>query len=85
MTQAASATTFPFNTEALVVQQPEADFELQGTTLNEVRPNEVLVEMKHSGICPTVERLETFLFRAYDKVNSAINRTLFFSKTCYYL
>ena len=46
--------SFPLNTEALVVTEPKADFELLPITLDEVRPDEVLVEMKYSGICHTV-------------------------------
>ncbi len=48
------ALTFPLQTEALVVQEPKADFTLTNITLDEVRPDEVLVEMKYSGICHTV-------------------------------
>lgn len=58
ITEAASTTrqdpAFPFMTEALVVEQPKADFKLQEITLDEVRQDEVLVEMKYSGICHTV-------------------------------
>lgn len=46
--------TFPLHTEALVVEEPKADFKLTPITLDEVRPDEVLVEMKYSGICHTV-------------------------------
>lgn len=38
-------------TVALVVKEPKADFELQDVILDEIRENEVLVEMKYSGIC----------------------------------
>lgn len=48
------AVTFPLRTEALVVQEPKADFTLTPITLDEVKPDEVLVEMKYSGICHTV-------------------------------
>jgi hypothetical protein len=37
-------------TRALVVNEPKADFEMQGVILDERRENEVLVEMKYSGI-----------------------------------
>ena len=47
------APTFPLKTEALVVQRPKADFELVPITLDEIRSDEVLVEMKYSGICHT--------------------------------
>lgn len=45
---------FPVQTEALVIEKPKADFKLQAITLDEVRPDEVLVEMRYSGICHTV-------------------------------
>lgn len=45
---------FPFKTEGLVVQAAKADFILEPITLDEVRSDEVLVEMKFSGICHTV-------------------------------
>jgi hypothetical protein len=38
-------------TEALVVMGPKADFKLQPIILDEIRDDEVLVEMKYSGIC----------------------------------
>lgn len=41
-------------TEALVVVNPKDDFKLMPIILDEVRDNEVLVEMKYSGICHTV-------------------------------
>ena len=40
-----------FETEALVVSEPKADFKLQPIVLDEIRDDEVLVEMKYSGIC----------------------------------
>ena len=40
-----------FETEALVVLEPKADFKLQPIILDEIRDDEVLVEMKYSGIC----------------------------------
>ncbi|KAF2635188.1 NAD(P)-binding protein [Massarina eburnea CBS 473.64] len=40
-------------TTALVVKEPKGDFELQKVILDEVREDEVLVEMKYSGICHT--------------------------------
>ena len=48
---------FPLKTEALVVQEPKAKFTLTAITLDEVRADEVLVEMRYSGICHTVNRL----------------------------
>ncbi|KAI8933131.1 hypothetical protein NX059_009772 [Plenodomus lindquistii] len=38
-------------TEALVVQEAKGDFTLQPVILDEVRPDELLIEMKYSGIC----------------------------------
>lgn len=38
-------------TVALVVTEPRADFRLQSIILDEIRDDEVLVEMKFSGIC----------------------------------
>ncbi|KAJ4377162.1 hypothetical protein N0V86_006603 [Didymella sp. IMI 355093] len=40
-------------TVALVVTEPKADFKLQTIILDEIREDEVLVEMKYSGICHT--------------------------------
>lgn len=42
-----------FETEALVVMGPKAEFKLQPIILDEIRDDEVLVEMKYSGICHT--------------------------------
>jgi Zn-dependent alcohol dehydrogenase len=41
-------------TKALVVEKPGAPFVLQDVVLDEVRPNELLVEIKYAGICHTV-------------------------------
>lgn len=38
-------------TVALVVKEPKAEFDLQTVILDEVRPDELLIEMKYSGIC----------------------------------
>ena len=38
-------------TVALVVTEPKADFKLQPIILDEIRDDEVFVEMKYSGIC----------------------------------
>ena len=40
-------------TEALVVDEAKAEFKLTTVILDEVRPDEVLIEMKYSGICHT--------------------------------
>ena len=54
--QSSQGITFPLHTEALVVKEPQADFTLTNITLDEVRSDEVLVQMKYSGICHTVQR-----------------------------
>lgn len=41
-------------TEAFVVAEPKAPFKLTPISLDEVRGNEILVEMKYTGICHTV-------------------------------
>lgn len=41
-------------TKAFVVEAPHAPFVLQDVVLDEVRDNEVLVEMKYTGLCHTV-------------------------------
>jgi Zn-dependent alcohol dehydrogenase len=48
--------TSPTNiaTEALVTEKPGDRFEMRPIILDEVRGDEVLVEMKYSGICHTV-------------------------------
>jgi len=38
-------------TVALVVKEPKADFKMMPIILDEVRDDEVLIEMKYSGIC----------------------------------
>ncbi|KAK3377220.1 chaperonin 10-like protein [Lasiosphaeria ovina] len=44
---------FPVKTEALVVQSAGAAFEMTPIVIDELRPDEVLVEMKYSGFCHT--------------------------------
>lgn len=44
-------------TVALIVTEPKADFKLQAIILDEIRDDEVLVEMKYSGICGVSEYL----------------------------
>jgi Zn-dependent alcohol dehydrogenase len=41
-------------TEAFVVMKPGDDFKLTPIILDEVRDDELLIEMKYSGICHTV-------------------------------
>lgn len=52
-----SQTQTNIQTEAFVVLEPKADFKLMPIILDEVRDDEVLVEMKYSGICHTVRRI----------------------------
>ena len=42
------------HTQAYVVEAKGAPFKLQDVILDEIQPNEVLVEMKYTGICHTV-------------------------------
>lgn len=49
---------FPIKTEALVVEKAGADFVMAPIILGEMGPDEVLVEMKYSGICHTVSNSE---------------------------
>ncbi len=44
----------PVETEALVVNTPGGDFEMTPIVIQDLRPDEVLVEMKYSGVCHTV-------------------------------
>jgi Zn-dependent alcohol dehydrogenase len=44
----------PLETEALVVDTAGGDFKMTSIIIDELRPDEVLVEMKYSGICHTV-------------------------------
>lgn len=45
-------------TKAFVVDAPKAPFILKDVVLDEVRDNEVLVEVKYTGLCHTVCTLE---------------------------
>jgi Zn-dependent alcohol dehydrogenase len=51
---AAEKTPKDVATEAFVVHEAGADFKLTPIILDEVRDDEILVEMKYSGICHTV-------------------------------
>ncbi|GAB1318174.1 Geraniol dehydrogenase [Madurella fahalii] len=44
---------FPIETEALVVEAAGGDFEMRRIVIDELKPDEVLVEMKYSGVCHT--------------------------------
>ena len=45
---------FPIETEAIVVEAPGAELRMTPILIDELRPDEVLVEMKYSGLCHTV-------------------------------
>lgn len=55
------ATPKDIHTEALVVSKPGGDFVMQPIILDEVRSDEVLVEMKYSGICHTVRNIMSYI------------------------
>ena len=44
-------------TEAFVVEKAKDDFQLRKVTMGPIRPDEVLIEMKYSGICHTVSTM----------------------------
>jgi Zn-dependent alcohol dehydrogenase len=44
----------PVETEALVVHKPGGNFEMTPIVLQDLRPDEILVEIKYSGVCHTV-------------------------------
>ena len=46
-----------YQTEAFVVEKAKDDFQLRKVTMGPIRPDEVLVEMKYSGICHTVSAM----------------------------
>lgn len=45
-------------TQALVVTEAKADFKLETVYLDEVRGDEILIDMKFSGICHTVRHYD---------------------------
>lgn len=50
-------TTSNIETEAFVVDEPNAPFKLTPIIIDEMRDDEFLIEMKYSGICHTVSVL----------------------------
>lgn len=44
----------PITTKALVVDKPGAPFVLEDVVLDKLRDNELLVDIKYSGLCHTV-------------------------------
>lgn len=54
-------------TKAFVVESPKSPFVLQDVVLDEVRDNEVLVEMKYTGLCHTVSIFFTFFPRHHGR------------------
>ena len=53
----AKLSTLPLKTEGLVVERPNSGFKLMPVVLENMRSDEVLVEMKYSGICHTVSAI----------------------------
>ena len=49
-------------TKAFVVESPKSPFVLQDVVLDEVRDNEVLVEMMYTGLCHTVSMAFTYSY-----------------------
>jgi len=45
---------FPIKTDALVTEAPGSGYKMMPVFIDELRPNEVLVEMRYSGLCHTV-------------------------------
>lgn len=52
-------------TRALVVEEPGSPFELRDITLDEVRADELLIEMQYTGLCHTVRDFPFFLKWVY--------------------
>jgi hypothetical protein len=55
--QSSMCSQFPLkdiHTKALVVEKPGSPFVLKEIILDEVRDDEVLIEMKYTGLCHTV-------------------------------
>jgi len=55
------ATTTNIETEAFVVDEPNAPFKLTPIIIDEMRDDEFLIEMKYSGICHTVSTLVVYI------------------------
>lgn len=55
-------------TKAFVVESPKSPFVLQDVVLDEVRDNEVLVEMMYTGLCHTVSMAFSFPFRKRQEI-----------------
>lgn len=56
---ASEQTPSNIETIALVVNKPGDDFKMADIVLDEVRGDELLIEMKYSGICHTVSACES--------------------------
>lgn len=74
----AMASPKDIHTEALVVSKPGGDFVMQPIILDEVRSDEVLVEMKYSGICHTVRNIPFYIL--YQILNLIENRIFYFRR-----
>ena len=55
----------PAETDALVVSKAGGEFEMTRIVVQDLRPDEVLVEMKYSGVCHTVCHLKVPPSRSY--------------------
>lgn len=67
---AAMTATTNIETEAFVVDEPNAPFKLTPIILDEMRDDEYLIEMKYTGICHTVGTL----FGAFHRTWLILNR-----------
>jgi hypothetical protein len=56
----------PLETEALVVKATGGQFEMTPIVLQDLRPDEVLVEMKYSGVCHTVLCIRLLSWRSQE-------------------
>lgn len=71
MTVSATLTKIPqkqIPTKAFVVKEPNSPFVLSDVVLDEVRSNEVLVEMKYTGLCHTVRPTGVYFLDIADHI-----------------
>jgi len=61
-----TTTATNIETEAFVVDAPNAPFKLTPIILDEIREDEFLIEMKYSGICHTVRALSQYQVTIFD-------------------
>ena len=77
MTVSTNLTTIPekqIPTKAFVVNEPNAPFVLSDVVLDEVRSNEVLVEMKYTGLCHTVRSTGVYIRHITDCIVQVSNQ-----------